>query len=305
MGEKTGIILVNKERGMTSHDVVDRVRRVLHQRKVGHMGTLDPQAEGLLVLGLGKATRLFPFIVKGNKYYTGKIRLGIETDTYDRDGKIVRKVERVDVTEEQIKEAVKDFIGQITQVPPPFSAKKIKGKRLYELARKGKKVKPKPVKVEIYYFSVLSYEHPVINFDIKCSAGTYVRSIAHDLGQKLGVGGYLEYLKRLKSGEFSIENAHTLEEIEEAAKKGEIDELIIPLSDILQEFPIVYLREEGVYRARHGNFIPLKFVGGKEGGKRNDFFRLMDFRSNFIGIGKPGKYEGELGIKPVLVVNGD
>ncbi|MCD6454702.1 MAG: tRNA pseudouridine(55) synthase TruB [Candidatus Aminicenantes bacterium] len=305
MGEKTGIILVNKKRGMTSHDVVDSIRKILHQRKVGHMGTLDPQAEGLLILGLGKATRLFPYIVRGNKLYTGRIRLGVETDTYDIDGKVIEERDISGITEEKIKEVAKEFLGRINQMPPPFSAKKIKGRRMYELARKGEKVKAKPVEVEIHFFSILSYEPPIVNFEMKCSAGTYVRSIAHDLGQKLGVGGTLEYLKRLKSGEFSIEDAHTLEEIKEAARKGEIDELIIPLNKVLSELPIVYLREQGVQRAKHGNFIPLKMVGGKEGGKRNDFFRLMDYRSNFIGIGKPVKFEGELGIKPVIVINGE
>ncbi len=302
MGEKTGIILVNKERGLTSHDVVDGVRKIIHQRRVGHMGTLDPQAEGLLIIGIGKATRLFPFIVTGIKYYTGRIRFGVETDTYDRDGSVVRKVDEVNITQEEIKEKMEDFMGKIVQIPPSFSAKKINGKRLYKLARKGKKVEAKPIEVEVYYFSLSSYEPPVVSFEIKCSAGTYVRSIAQDLGQKLGVGGYLEYLKRLKSGEFSIEDSHTLEEIEKYAVEGKLDEIIIPLKNVLKEYPIVYLREEGVERARHGNFIPLRLVGGKEGGKRSDYYRMMDFKSEFIGIGKPGKYEGGLGIRPILVI---
>jgi len=302
VGEKTGIILVNKRRGMTSHDVVDEIRKILHQKKVGHMGTLDPQAEGLLVLGVGRATRLFPFLVKGVKVYTGIIRLGAETNTYDRDGEVISRVEDFNISEEEVRQAMEEFVGQIVQVPPPFSAKKTGGKRLYELARKGKKVEPRPVKVEIHYFTLKAYDPPYIHFDIKCSAGTYVRSIAHDLGQKLGVGGYLDYLKRLRSGEFSVDDAHTLEEIKEAAEADRLDEIIIPLNRVLTEYPVVYLREEGVRRARHGNFISLKMVGGKEGGRRNDFFRLMDFRSNFIGIGKPGKEGGELGIKPVLIL---
>ncbi len=302
MGEKTGIILVNKKRGMTSHDVVDEIREILHQKKVGHMGTLDPQAEGLLVLGVGRATRLFPFLVKGTKVYTGIIRLGAETDTYDRDGKILSEVKEFNLTGEEIKKAMGEFVGQIIQVPPPFSAKKMGGKRMYDLARKGKKVEPKPVKVEIYYFTLKSYDPPYLHFDIKCSAGTYVRSIAHDLGKKLGVGGYLDYLKRLRSGEFSLENAYSLEELRKLAEEGRIDEAIIPLNRVLNEYPAVYLREEGIWRAKHGNFIPLKMVGGKEGGRRNDYFRLMDFRSNFIGIGKPGKEGGELGIRPVLIL---
>ncbi len=302
MGEKTGIILVNKRRGMTSHDVVDEVRRILHQKKVGHMGTLDPQAEGLLVLGVGRATRLFPFLVRGVKIYSGTIRLGAETDTYDRDGKVISRVEEFELSEEQIKGVMEEFVGQIVQVPPPFSAKKTGGRRMYELARKGKKVEPRPVKVEVHYFTLKSYEPPYLHFEIKCSAGTYVRSIAHDLGQKLGVGGYLDYLRRLRSGEFSIEDARTLEELREAAEEGRLDDVIIPLNKVLTEYPVVYLREEGVRRARHGNFIPLKMVGGKEGGRRNDYFRLMDFRSNFIGIGKPGKEGGELGIRPVLII---
>ncbi len=302
MAERTGIVLVDKDKGLTSHEVVDRIREIFEQRRVGHMGTLDPQATGLIVIAVGRATRLFPFLVKGHKVYRGKIRLGIETDTYDAEGKVVREVKDFDIPEALLRKTMKEFVGKIKHKPPPYSAKKVRGKRLYELARLGEKVDPEPIEVTVFYWRLLSYEPPYFTFDIKCSTGTYVRSLAHELGQKLGVGAHLAELRRLRSGEFSVEQAHTLEEIEEFKRQGKLDEIVIPVNKVLQEYPIVYLTAEGARRARHGNFIPLRMVGEIEGPTQAEYYRMMDFSNNFIGMGKPVKRGSEAGFQPVMVL---
>jgi tRNA pseudouridine55 synthase len=203
-----GFILINKPAGITSHDVVDKLREITKIKKIGHAGILDPFATGLLILGIGREfTKKLSVFQKKDKEYIANLRLGAESDTFDRDGKIVeRKVERIPEREE-IEETLKIFLGEIEQIPPAFSAKKIGGKKLYELARKGIKVEPKPQRVKIYEISILEYKFPYLKIKVKCSSGTYIRSLANDIGKKLGCGAYVEELTRTKIGEFSIENA--------------------------------------------------------------------------------------------------
>jgi tRNA pseudouridine55 synthase len=203
-----GFILINKPAGITSHDVVDRLREITKIKRIGHSGTLDPFATGLLILGIGREfTKKLSIFQKKDKEYIATLRLGAESDTFDRDGKIVeRKVEKIPERKE-IEEVLKNFLGEIEQIPPAFSAKKIKGKKLYELARKGIKVEPKPQKVKIYEISILEYKFPYLKIKVKCSSGTYIRSLANDIGKKLGCGAYVEELVRTKIGEFSLEKA--------------------------------------------------------------------------------------------------
>jgi tRNA pseudouridine55 synthase len=209
-----GFILINKPSGITSHDVVDKLREITGIRKIGHAGTLDPFARGLLILGIGREfTRKLLIFQKKDKEYIATLRLGAESDTFDRDGKIVeRKVEKIPERKE-IKEVLKSFLGEIEQIPPIFSAKKIRGKKLYELARKGIKVEPKPQRVKIYEISILEYKFPYLKIKVKCSSGTYIRSLGNDIGKKLGCGAYVEELIRTKIGEFSIENAIELSKL--------------------------------------------------------------------------------------------
>jgi len=209
-----GFILINKPSGITSHDVVDKLREITGIRKIGHAGTLDPFATGLLILGIGREfTKKLSIFQKKDKEYIATLRLGAESDTFDRDGKIVeRKVEKIPEREE-IAEVLKSFLGEIEQIPPAFSAKKIGGKKLYELARKGIKVEPKPQKVKIYEISILEYKFPYLKIKVKCSSGTYIRSLANDIGKKLGCGAYVEELTRTKIGEFSIEKAIALSKL--------------------------------------------------------------------------------------------
>lgn len=212
--EVAGFLLINKAPGMRSHQVVEELRKITKIRKIGHGGTLDPLAQGLLILGIGKrATKKLARFLKMEKEYLATIKLGETSFTFDAEGEIKkRKVKKIP-SEKEIKNALGEFQGKIWQTPPIFSAKKIKGKKLYQLARQRKKVKIKPVLVEIYQITLLSYCWPYLKIKVCCSRGTYLRSLAHDLGEKLGVGGYLKSLCRQKIGDFDLSQAHNLKEI--------------------------------------------------------------------------------------------
>jgi tRNA pseudouridine55 synthase len=203
-----GFILINKPAGFTSHDVVDKLREITKIKRIGHAGTLDPFATGLLILGIGREfTKKLSIFQKKDKEYIATLKLGAESDTFDKEGKIVeKKVEKIPERKE-IEEVLKSFLGEIEQIPPAFSAKKIKGKKLYELARKGIKVRARSQKVKIYEISILEYKFPYLKIKVKCSSGTYIRSLANDIGKKLGCGAYVEELVRTKIGEFSVESA--------------------------------------------------------------------------------------------------
>jgi tRNA pseudouridine55 synthase len=211
---KSGFLLVDKPEGMTSHDVVDYLRKITKIKKIGHAGTLDPIATGLLILGIGReATKKLNEFQKLDKEYIAKIKLGVKSDTFDKEGKIEKvQFEKIPKREE-IEEVLKSFCGEILQTPPPYSAKKIKGKKAYELARKGLKVELSPVKVKIYQIEILNYSFPYLEIKVSCSSGTYIRSLANDIGEKLKVGGLIEELRRTKIGNFKVENAQKLSQI--------------------------------------------------------------------------------------------
>ena len=202
-----GILLVDKSEGETSHDVVQKVRRVLGIRKVGHAGTLDPFATGLLVVLVGQSTKLSPFVTAETKVYEAVVHLGVETDTYDKTGKIVRERGLSEIKRGDVEKVLTKFTGEIEQIPPPFSALKIKGKRAYEMARKGEEVKLSPRKVVIYDLTVEEFEPPLLSITLRCSSGTYVRSLASDVGDALGCGAHLNLLRRTQVGAFRVEEA--------------------------------------------------------------------------------------------------
>jgi len=211
---KSGFLLVDKSEGMTSHDVVDHLRRITKIKKIGHAGTLDPIATGLLILGIGReATKKLSEFQKLDKEYIAKIKLGVKSDTFDKEGKIEKVLFEKIPKREEIEKVLKDFCGEILQTPPPYSAKKIKGKKAYELARKGLKVELSPVKVKIYQIEILNYFFPYLEIKVSCSSGTYIRSLANDIGEKLKVGGLIEELRRTKIGNFKVENAQKLSQI--------------------------------------------------------------------------------------------
>ena len=251
------VLIIDKPAGMTSHDVVARVRRIVGEKSVGHLGTLDPMATGVLPLVLGRFTRLAQFYGEADKRYEGAIRFGFATDTYDAEGQPTGEQQAVSLSLEQVREAANCFHGNISQFPPPFSAKKIAGIPAHRLARKGQPVNLQPKQVEIKELDVVSCAGACAHFKAWVSSGTYLRSVAHDLGQKLGVGAHLAELKRTAVREFSIDEAYSLQKLEETRAKGKLEDLFLHPRLILPEFPAVTASPESVAKIRHGSAVNL------------------------------------------------
>jgi tRNA pseudouridine55 synthase len=251
------VMIVDKPAGWTSHDVVAKARHIMKERSVGHLGTLDPMATGVLPLVTGRMTRLCQFYTACEKAYEGTIRLGIATDTYDADGEPAGDPQKVNVTLEEIRAEINSLKGKIQQLPPSFSAKKIHGVPAYKLARKKQQVDLQPVEVEIKEFEVTGLADELAHFRCRVSSGTYVRSLAHEIGQRLGTGAHLASLLRTAVAEFSIEQAHTLEQIAQAAAEGRLDELCIHPRRVLPEIPSVTASDEDIAKIRHGRTVNL------------------------------------------------
>jgi tRNA pseudouridine55 synthase len=251
------VLIVDKPAGMTSHDVVARVRRIIGEKSVGHLGTLDPMATGVLPLVLGRFTRLAQFYNEADKRYEGTIRFGWATDTYDAEGQRAGPEQPVKLSLEQVQQAAAEFIGEIAQYPPPFSAKKIAGIPAHRLARKGQPVELKPKQVEIKELEFYDCDGQTVRFRAWVSSGTYLRSLAHDLGKKLGPGGHLAALKRTAVREFKIDEAHSLEQLEQAQATNTLDELFLHPRLVLPEFPAVVASAESAARIRHGGAVNL------------------------------------------------
>jgi tRNA pseudouridine55 synthase len=237
-----GVVIVDKPGQWTSHDVVNKMRRLAGTKRVGHLGTLDPNATGVLPLVLGRATRLAQFYTRNDKVYEGIIHFGFSTDTYDAKGEATSpeptsSEQGVALTRERLEAALAPFRGRFEQTPPPVSAKKIGGRKAYELARKNQPVELKPVPVEVYALEVLNLDGCEATVRVHCSAGTYLRSIAHEAGLALGCGAFLKSLRRTASGDFKIESARTLEELAALAEAGRLNEAVIPAAQLLPEFP--------------------------------------------------------------------
>ena len=262
-----GILIIDKPAGLTSHDVVNRVRRIVQQRSVGHLGTLDPLATGVLPLVLGRMTRLAQFYTASEKTYEGLIRFGFATDTFDADGQPTSAQQICKASLEELRDLAAQFRGSIQQMPPPFSAKKIGGIPAYKLARKHKDFALKPVQVEIKEFELLGFENSNlerqtqqgsgVRFRARVASGTYMRSVAHDMGQQLGCGAHLESLRRTQLAEFQISDAHRLEELEEAAQCHRLEEVMVHPRKVLPEMPAVTASEESAVRIRSGRTVNL------------------------------------------------
>ena len=222
-----GILVIRKEKGYTSHDVVAKLRGILHMKKIGHTGTLDPAAEGVLPVALGKGTRLVELLTEKEKTYEAVLRLGVSTDTQDMTGAVLSE-KPVTVTEEEVREAVGSFVGEQQQVPPMYSALKVNGKKLYELAREGKTIERKPRPVVFYEIRILDMELPLVRISVTCSKGTYIRTLCNDIGEKLGCGGAMEELLRTRSGNFTLEESMTLSQVEEAVAMGPSGKSLFP-----------------------------------------------------------------------------
>ena len=252
-----GVLIIDKPSGLTSHDVVNRVRRILQERSVGHLGTLDPMATGVLPLVLGNLTRLAQFYLASVKVYEGRIRFGFATDTYDAEGDPCGPAQPITLNKERVKEWAAHFRGVIEQIPPPFSAKKIKGVPAYKLARKREPVQLTPVQVEVKDFEILSVEDKCASFRARVAAGTYMRSIAHEIGKLAGCGAHLDSLRRTAVSEFTIAEAHTLEELESASSAGNREELLVHVRKLLPHMPSVSATEENAAHIRSGRPVNL------------------------------------------------
>ena len=251
---------INKPAGMTSHDVVDAVRKILGVRRVGHTGTLDPQATGVLPLCVGRATRIAQYLTQADKEYVMSLRLGITTDTLDAAGKETGRATEVRVRREELEAVLPCFVGEIQQVPPLFSAKKYHGERLYRLARRGEQVARQPVTVRIYTLEILEFAPPFATLRMRCSKGTYARSLCDDIGRALGCGGHLHALTRTRSGRFSMDGVLTLEALEQRVREGRLAEVLISVADALAHLPAVRVAPEAGRLILHGSDLPAGLV---------------------------------------------
>lgn len=251
-----GMIVIHKEAGFTSHDVVAKMRGICKQKKIGHTGTLDPQATGVLPVCLGSGTKLCDMLTDKDKEYVAELRLGVETDTQDMTGQILRE-SPVEVSEEEVRRAVMHFLGDYDQVPPMYSALKVDGKKLYELARAGKEVERKARRVKILDIEILEMTLPVVKMRVTCSKGTYIRTLCADIGEKLGCGGTMQSLQRTRVGSFTLEGAVTLAELEKLRDENRLEEILFPVESAFAECPVLHVRAEFVKLINNGNsFFP-------------------------------------------------
>ncbi len=276
----SGVIVIDKPVGLTSHDVVQIIRRGSNIRRAGHTGTLDPRASGVLVVLVGPAVRLSEYVSASDKRYQAIIRLGQTTDTYDADGEVLTADKEINVTEQQFEETLKTFVGEIEQVPPPYSAIKVQGRKAYEMAREGEEVELAPRKIQVYSLELLEWAPPEVVIDVYCSSGTYVRSLAHDLGEKLGCGATLAGLRRTKSGRFTLRDAVPLRKLRDAFVDGTWYQYLIPAAEALSDWTAVELTNEQVDALRHGHRIPAEKTGITQArgvSEAGELVALLDF----------------------------
>jgi tRNA pseudouridine55 synthase len=278
-----GVLVVDKPAGWTSHDVVAKIRRLANTKKVGHLGTLDPMATGVLPVVIGRATRLAQFFVRNDKTYEGVIRFGFSTDTYDREGTPFGEDTHPEIGRTELESALEQFRGTLEQIPPPVSAKKIGGVPAYKLARKKLPVDLKPVPVTVYELELLSLEGRDARVRVRCSAGTYVRAIAHDLGKLLDCGAFLQDLRRTASGDFAIEQARTLEKLAAMSEEERLIDAIVPAVDLLPGFSVEIVDAVTVNQIRHGRDFrtsPFRIISEQR------FVKAVSEEGELIAIGE-------------------
>jgi tRNA pseudouridine55 synthase len=252
-----GILNINKPTGTTSTEVVNLVRRLSRHRRVGHAGTLDPRATGVLPICLGQAARVSPFIVESHKTYQAEIELGISTDTYDAEGKVTQSVSPAHITREQVEAALPSFRGTILQKPPMYSALKHQGKRLYELARAGIEVEREVRKAEVFRLEILAWQLPLFTIEVECGKGTYIRSLVHDLGQSLGCGAHIRNLVRLRCGLFDINDSLTLPQLEDSFRHNYWQDLLYPMDVVLEHWLAAIVSKENEHAISNGRPLAL------------------------------------------------
>ena len=311
--EVHGVLNIDKPAGMTSHDVVDAVRRILGMQRVGHTGTLDPQATGVLPLCVGRATRIAQFLTQADKEYEMTLRLGITTDTLDAAGKVLQQADEVRVAQADLEAVLPRFRGTIQQVPPLYSAKKHKGERLYRLARRGETVERPPVAVTIFGLTLLGFDSPFARLKVTCSKGTYARSLCDDIGRALGCGGHLHALCRVRSGRFALEGAVALDDLETRCRTGRLGEVLISLPDALAHLPGARVAPEAAPLILHGNAITAAMVAQFPPDlARGTLVRVLGFRKQLLALAEAAVASDEFGgceptrvvLQPVRVFSG-
>ena len=270
-----GILNIYKEKGFTSHDVVAKLRGILHIKKIGHTGTLDPDAEGVLPVCVGRATRLCELLTEKDKEYETVLELGVETDTQDSSGQVTAR-NPVNLSPEQIEELIERFTGEIDQVPPMYSAIKINGKKLYELARAGKEVERPSRKIRIYEIKIMEMELPLVRMRVRCSKGTYIRTLCHDIGKAAGCGGRMAELTRLRSGMFSVEDSLTLARVEALYREEKLQDYLISVDKFFLDVPELRLEKSLDKMAHNGNMLPVA--------SESERVRIYDSDHVFIGV---------------------
>lgn len=278
-----GIVIVHKEKGFTSHDVVAKMRGICGQKKIGHTGTLDPEATGVLPVCLGNGTRLCDMLTERDKEYVALLRLGVETDTQDMTGTVLTS-RPVEVGEPQVRETVLSFQGSYMQTPPMYSALKVNGKKLYELAREGKVVERQAREVRIGEIEILAMTLPLVRLRVVCSKGTYIRTLCADIGQKLGCGGAMESLARTRVGNFSLEEALTLTQLQDLKDQGRLSQAILPVESVFQNCPVLHVREDLVRLLENGNALTVEQTAEKERYTQGRWVRVCFPDNRFAGI---------------------
>ena len=298
-----GILNIYKEKGFTSHDVVAVVRRTIGQKKVGHTGTLDPDAEGVLPICVGKGTKLADYIMAEKKGYRAVLRLGVTTTTEDASGEVLEE-KKVDISEEKIRKVIASFVGKIDQIPPMYSAIKVNGKKLYELAREGKEIERKSRRITIFDITVRQFLPPDrIEIDVICSKGTYIRTLCKDIGEKLGCGGHMERLLRTASGQFTLKTAIKLETLKQLVVEERVSEVLLPVDQVLEGYGTIIIAERGTNVLRNGAKIYDYFFTKKEGNVVvGEKVLVYDSENTLIGIYQLTEDEGKLYVKPLKML---
>lgn len=273
-----GIIVINKPKGYTSHDVVGKTRKILNMRKVGHTGTLDPEATGVLPVCLGKGTKVSDMLVSSDKEYVAEVKLGVKTDTQDIFGTVTDTSDASYITIDHIKEAIAHFTGEIFQIPPMYSAIKINGRKMYDLARQGIEVERKERKITIYSIELLDYKDDVFRIKVNCSKGTYIRTLCHDMGEFLKCGACMQSLNRTKTSVFSIEDAITLDKLEECAIQGNVQSLIMPIDRLFSQYPEFRADEAAEKKLLNGAKVGVRIPEG--------MYRVYNSKGEFIALGR-------------------
>ena len=279
-----GILNIYKEKGYTSHDVVAKLRGITKQKKIGHTGTLDPDAQGVLPVCLGKATKLCDMLTDKSKTYEAVLLLGICTDTQDISGKILKKKSTEDLTEEMVLDCIQGYIGEYEQLPPMYSALKVNGKKLYELAREGIEIERKPRKVTIYNIHVDEIHLPRVRVTISCSKGTYIRTLCHDIGEKLGTGGCMESLLRTRVSCFELKDSLKLEEVAEKIAEEKLTEILVPVDAMFRDKKAVCVRQECEALIYNGNSFRREEICIPERYADGESVRVYDTKEHFVGI---------------------